>query len=324
MISTACLDDLLARGREAVGPTTAHPFVALDLTQTPAGLGAPLTALPCPVIGIGEGPVQTACDVVLPDTRHLSALQQRIEAAPIAAMVLVQLLRAAAVLPPSAALLTESLAYATLQNGPEFRAWRQSHPATPPGDGGSLDCRRDAGALHLTLNRPARHNVIGITLRDALCEALDLAILDTSITTIHLRGAGKCFSTGGDLAEFGAAPDPATAHWVRSLRLPATRLLPLGPRLTAHLHGATIGAGIEMAACAGTVIATETAWFQLPELTYGLIPGAGGTVSLTRRIGRQRTAFLALSGLRINARTAHAWGLVDHLVPPAPPLRHAL
>jgi enoyl-CoA hydratase/carnithine racemase len=72
-----------------------------------------------------------------------------------------------------------------------------------------------------------------------------------------------------------------------------------------------IGAGLEIAAFAGRVVARPDAWFQLPELKYGLIPGAGGTVSLPRRIGRQRTALLALSMQRLSAKTAHAWGLVD-------------
>jgi enoyl-CoA hydratase/carnithine racemase len=59
------------------------------------------------------------------------------------------------------------------------------------------------------------------------------------------------------------------------------------------------------------VTATADAWFQLPELKYGLIPGAGGTVSLPRRIGRQRTAYMALSMRRVPASTALRWGLVD-------------
>jgi enoyl-CoA hydratase/carnithine racemase len=79
------------------------------------------------------------------------------------------------------------------------------------------------------------------------------------------------------------------------------------------LHGACIGAGIEVAAFAGDVTATEGAFFQLPEVGFGLVPGAGGTVSLPRRIGRQRTAWLALSGARIDTSTARAWGLVDRV-----------
>jgi enoyl-CoA hydratase/carnithine racemase len=61
------------------------------------------------------------------------------------------------------------------------------------------------------------------------------------------------------------------------------------------------------------VVARPDATFWLPELSLGLIPGAGGTVSLPRRIGRQRTAWLALSGRSLDARTALAWGLVDEV-----------
>jgi len=313
MIGGGALRDLLAAGADAVGPDSAHPCLVLDLCDVDARIGSALGALPCPVFGVGAGPAAGACDVVLADAREIATLTRNIAAAPIAAMVLVQHLRASAGLPVAAALVAESLAYGTLQAGPEFRAWRARTPSLPAGDGGMLQLRREGDALHLTLDRPARHNAIGTVLRDALCEALDLALLDDTFTRITLTGAGRCFSTGGDLAEFGQAPDPATAHWVRSLRLPATRLAQLGARLDVHVHGAAIGAGLELAAFAGRVVASPDAWFQLPELRYGLIPGAGGTVSLPRRIGRQRAAYLALSMRRIPARTALAWGLIDHI-----------
>ena len=151
-------------------------------------------------------------------------------------------------------------------------------------------------------------------MRDALCEALDLALADSSIQQISLSGAGSCFSTGGEVGEFGAASDPATAHWVRSLRLPAWCLARLHERLHVHVHGCAIGAGAEMAGFGKRITASPDAWFQLPELKYGLIPGAGGTVSLPRRIGRQRTAYLALSMKRITAQTALQWGLVDEII----------
>jgi enoyl-CoA hydratase/carnithine racemase len=66
-----------------------------------------------------------------------------------------------------------------------------------------------------------------------------------------------------------------------------------------------------MAAFCGRIEATPDAVFGLPELSLGLIPGAGGTVSVTRRIDRWRTAFLVLSGSSINVETALTWGLVD-------------
>ena len=68
-----------------------------------------------------------------------------------------------------------------------------------------------------------------------------------------------------------------------------------------------------MAAFADTVIAHPDTAIRLPEISLGLIPGAGGTVSLSRRIGRQRTAALALTGRQIDATTALDWGLVDRI-----------
>jgi enoyl-CoA hydratase/carnithine racemase len=71
---------------------------------------------------------------------------------------------------------------------------------------------------------------------------------------------------------------------------------------------------MELPAFAGRVAARRDAYFILPEVALGLVPGAGGTASVPRRIGRQRTAWLALSGERIDAPTALAWGLVDELL----------
>jgi enoyl-CoA hydratase/carnithine racemase len=79
------------------------------------------------------------------------------------------------------------------------------------------------------------------------------------------------------------------------------------------VHGQVLGSGLEMAAFCGWVQAHPDAVLGLPELSLGLIPGAGGTVSITRRIGRWRTAYLVLSGKRIDAATALRWGLVDEV-----------
>jgi enoyl-CoA hydratase/carnithine racemase len=89
----------------------------------------------------------------------------------------------------------------------------------------------------------------------------------------------------------------------------------VGLRARAEVQGACVGAGVELAAWAADVVAAEDAFFRLPEVAMGLIPGAGGTVSLPRRIGRQRTAWLAITGSRLDAATARAWGLVDRIAP---------
>jgi enoyl-CoA hydratase/carnithine racemase len=85
----------------------------------------------------------------------------------------------------------------------------------------------------------------------------------------------------------------------------------LGQACRAEVHGRVLGSGLEMAAFCGRVAASPDAVFGLPELSLGLIPGAGGTLSVTRRIGRWRTAYLVLSGRTVDAATALAWGLVD-------------
>lgn len=269
---------------------------------------------PYPVIAWGgEYDCVQAADTVVPDEAAAQALVERIDSAPKTAMTLVQVLRATEQLPVELGLNVESLAYSTLQAGPEFNHWKNTFEAPPwPEDSGpAVLMERSDTILQLTLNRPKLRNSITIELRDALIEALELAQLDDSIERVELRGKGACFSVGGELREFGSFVDQSTAHWVRSVHSPARMLHRVSHKLTSYVHGACLGSGMELPAFAQRVVAHPKTFFQLPELQLGLIPGAGGTVSLTRRIGRQRMAWLVLSGKRINAKTALAWGLVD-------------
>ena len=299
------------------GNQSERPYVAFDLAGGDGSLIDWLRDLPCPVIGIGKGPLADACDVVLVDTSPLDQIASNIEKSPLAAMILVQHLRASEHLSVTDALTAESFAYATVQKGPEFLTWLNSaspQVQTPRRVDEPLNLRLEGNRLRLTLNDTENGNAIGVQMRDALCEGLDLALADPVISKVNISAIGRTFSSGGAVSEFGEVPDPATAHWVRSLRLPAWRLARLRDRLHIYVNGAAIGAGAEIAAFASRVSASEKAWFQLPELKYGLIPGAGGTASLPRRIGRQRTAYMALSMKRINAATALEWGLVDEIL----------
>jgi hypothetical protein len=277
-----------------------------------------LGRVPCPTLAMipAAHPLAPSFDVVAEQPADLEGVINTIRLCPLAACVLVQLLRTTENLPMAAALTCESLAYSTLQAGPEFRRWLdQARPTAdaPAESGPAIRLDRQGGTLAITLNRPGNRNALNVEMRDALSEALDLVLADQEIDAVTLRGAGRCFSVGGDLREFGTAPDPAVAHAIRSLRMPAGRLALCGERLTARLHGACIGSGLELPAFASRIVATPDSFFQLPELKYGLIPGAGGCVALPRRIGRQRTALLALSARRLPARTALAWGLVDSI-----------
>jgi enoyl-CoA hydratase/carnithine racemase len=215
---------------------------------------------------------------------------------------------------------TESLAYSALQAGPEFARWLDERgPARVPVIADPVLARRDGDTLHVTFNRPQRHNAFSSDARAALLEALAVAQLDPSVTGIVLSGNGPSFCSGGDLAEFGTFADPASAHLARTRHSPALALdaiaARLGPACRARVHGRVMGSGLEMAAFCGWVEAHGDSLFGLPELGLGLIPGAGGTVSVTRRIGRWRTAYLVLSGRTVDADTALAWGLVDAIAP---------
>ncbi len=128
-----------------------------------------------------------------------------------------------------------------------------------------------------------------------------------------MTGRGPSFCSGGDLDEFGSFDSPADAHLVRLLRSAGQLISMLGIRARTHLHGAAMGAGIELPAFGDIVMAKPSTTIALPEITLGLVPGAGGTVSLPRRIGRHRTAWLALTGAHIDAQTAFEWGLVDEI-----------
>jgi enoyl-CoA hydratase/carnithine racemase len=247
----------------------------------------------------------------------LAELTQRCQRWPHASSVCDDVLRAVNPAGPTlAGVVTESLAYSTLQAGPEFARWLDERgPARMPDIADPVLAQRDGDTLRIKFNRPQRHNAFSTDARAALLEALAVAQLDPSVTGIVLSGNGPSFCSGGDLAEFGAFADPASAHLARTRHSPALALDALTARLgrscRAEVHGRVMGSGLEMAAFCGWVVAHYDSVFGLPELGLGLIPGAGGTVSVTRRIGRWRTAYLVLSGHTVDADTARAWGLVD-------------
>ena len=235
-----------------------------------------------------------------------------VESRPAASVALVQVLRMGGGLSIPDRLVLESLAYSTLQGGAAFRSWLAAAPRRTPRPAETpVRLDRDGPRLTITLDRPWVRNAFDAATRDALCEALQVAVADPSIGRVDLYGDGPAFCSGGDLTEFGTSRDAAQAHLVRVHRSPGALLHRCAPRVTAHLHGACVGAGIELAAFAGRVVAAPDTVIRLPEIGMGLIPGAGGTASIPVRVGRERTAYLALSGVELSVGEALHWGLVD-------------
>lgn len=295
----------------------AAPLVILDLDARDRG-PEELVLPACPVIGVGkaDAPLAGWVDAVVEPPVAIEGLTQAIVGKPLAAAAIVDLLRLLPLLPAEQGLVAESLTYAVLQGSGEHRAWQAQarRPSGQPMPQGQVEVSRDGAVLHLVLDRAEAGNAIDRSMRDGLHDALQLAALDPGIERVVLGGRGKAFSLGADLGEFGTTGDPALAHAIRRVTLPARMALACADKLEVHVQGGCVGSGLELAAYARRITATPTAWFQLPELAMGILPGAGGCVSLVRRIGRQRAGLMILSGKRLSARQALAWGLIDAIV----------
>lgn len=271
---------------------------------------------------------------------------ESVERRPLASLALTTLLRLSHGTHVNHAIAAEASTYAMLQGSSEYQDWLDQHrqpradddqpftdePSTPlpPTEDSAHAVNEDpvlvsrvGSSLMITLNRPHVHNAVSWQLRDAFVSAVDIAINDSSLLTVELRGNGPSFSAGGDLTQFGSEQNPATTYLTRLGAHPGWSVAQISNRTTAYLHGACIGAGIEVPAFADTVIADPDTVFALPEVGMGLIPGAGGTVSIPRRIGRHRALWLGITGEMIAATTAFEWGLVDEIAPIAPAERIA-
>ena len=275
-----------------------------------------LSSLPCIVIAAGGAAAShpLADTVAEPGVASVDDVLRVVERNPVAATTLVLCMRQA---PPSIerGLVTESAAYSVLQSGAEFTAWRRARPPRRDraGEGPAVRVTRAGDRLDLVLSRPHSRNALNRAMRDGLLEGLALAAADPSLATVVLRGEGTSFCSGGDLDEFGTFSATAAAHLVRLGTSIGRALLALGERLVVEVHGPCAGSGVELPAFAPRVLAHPDFTAALPEVGLGLIPGAGGTVSITRRVGRHRMVLLALSGARIDAVTALRWGLVDEV-----------
>lgn len=282
--------------------------VALRDADDGADIAEAVQNLPVIAIATGGDPA-AAWDLALNDHESVT---EGILHAPRAATIAAQTLRRTARLSPADGLLVESLAYATLQTGPEFADWlaSQGHRTrTDQSPRVNVEIEAD-GTAAITLTRGRLRNLLDAQMRDELVDAFRALSINHQ-GLIQITGEGPGFCAGGDPAEFGTVSDPVTAHLIRSNANVAPWIMSVAARTEAIVHGPCVGAGVELAAFCRRVVARPDARFRLPETQMGLLPGAGGTVSIPRRIGRQRTLEWLLTGAEIDATQAMAWGLVD-------------
>lgn len=186
----------------------------------------------------------------------------------------------------------------------------------------NLIVARHGRVLHLTLNRPAARNALNNALLSELATTLEAAATDSEISVCVIAGNERFFAAGADLNEMAEKDLPATLNDIRPQLW--ARINAFNKPLIAAVNGYALGAGCELALLCDVVIAGENARFGLPEITLGIMPGAGGTQRLIRSVGKSLASKMVLTGESITARQALAAGLVSDIYPESLSLEYAL
>jgi enoyl-CoA hydratase/carnithine racemase len=181
--------------------------------------------------------------------------------------------------------------------------------------------RHDAVGL-AALDRPEKRNALSPELLEQLAAAVAEFDADEQVRCIVIAGSDEVFAAGADIGAMAqrtfqdVIERPTSSHWQRiaSCRTP----------LIAAVSGFALGGGCELALLCDMIVASETAEFGQPEITLGIIPGAGGTQRLARVMGKQRAMEMVLTGRRIDAVEAHRLGIVNTVAPRKQWLQQAL
>lgn len=169
----------------------------------------------------------------------------------------------------------------------------------------------------ITLNRPEVHNALDDEAAHLYKELLDRALDDDGVRAVLLQGAGRSFCSGRDTSMLGhRARDESDYHFVLRHQQKRLAVMDSPKPFIAALKGAALGGGCETALSCDIRIADTTLKMALPEIHFGILPDTGGTQLMTTLIGPSRTKYMVMTGDRIDAETAMAWGAVDFVVAP--------
>ena len=172
----------------------------------------------------------------------------------------------------------------------------------------------------ITLNRPERMNAVTIDLARQLEDALSELSRDPAVMVIVIRGAGKNFCAGGDVAEVERLRS-AGAEPLRTLfdafRRACDAITAVDVPVVAAVEGVAMAGGFELMQAADIVIVSDDAKIADNHINFGMVPGGGSTQRLPRLVGKGRALQLILSGETISAQEAYRIGLVNEVVPAA-------
>jgi 2-oxoglutaroyl-CoA hydrolase len=154
-------------------------------------------------------------------------------------------------------------------------------------------------------------NTLTVAMRNEFPEIFRDLDGDDGVRVVVIRGAGgKAFSAGGDVAEFLTLAPADLELWGDTLTAAERCRKPV----IAAIDGYTMGAGLELAVACDFRIATRRSEFAFPEVRLGMIPGSGGTQRAMRLVGMTRAKLFMMTGQRIPAERAEAWGLITQAV----------
>lgn len=177
-----------------------------------------------------------------------------------------------------------------------------------------LEVQREGGIARVMLDRPEKANALDSALLERLAGALQDLAGEDSLRAVVLGGHGKTFCGGADVAELRALDAISARSFIARVHRACEAVRRLAVPVVARLHGAVIGAGLELAAACDLRIAAPGTRFAMPEVRLG-IPSVVEAALLPRLVGSGRAAWLVLTGEPIDAERACAWGLVEEVHP---------
>lgn len=174
-----------------------------------------------------------------------------------------------------------------------------------------IDVEREGPVARIFLNRPDKANALNSAALTELVKAFESLPLD-SLRVVVLAGRGKTFCGGADVEELKSLDASTAGPFVEKIHRVCKAIRDLPVPVVAQLHGAVIGAGLEIAAACDLRIAAEGTKFAMPEVRLG-IPSVVEAALLPRLVGSGRAAWLVLTGEAIDARRALEWGLIEEI-----------
>ncbi|NYT23623.1 enoyl-CoA hydratase/isomerase family protein [Alcaligenaceae bacterium] len=173
----------------------------------------------------------------------------------------------------------------------------------------------DGPVAHVVFNRPGALNAVDIGMAEAFRDAIGKVAADPSVRVLVLRGEGRAFMAGGDVAQMAADPSGVADRIITPLHDGLARMAELPIPVLACLHGAVAGAGMSIALAADLAMAADDVRFQMAYTKIGANPDASGSWHLVRVVGLRKAMELTLLSETVDAGQALSLGLVNWVVP---------